>query len=236
MASELRYEPLERLRVRRPVDRVAYVVDACAGKRVLDLGCLDETAPDKRAGGEWLHGRIAEVAAEVLGVDSSPTLADLGTATSDRSRIVRGSALDLAATDADLGRFDVVVAGELVEHLADVQAFLGDIKRLFAGKALVFTTPNATSLANVVLAVVGRESNHRDHVAIYSYKTLTTLCRRAGFERFDLVPYHTYFTEMALRNPGMTSRLVRGLERVARTAESLVPLLSFGWIVHVERI
>lgn len=233
---DLRYEPLERLRVARPVDRVSYVSRQCAGKRVLDLGCLDETAPEKRDGKDWLHGRIAEVALEVVGIDSSSTLDADARAPGARARIVPGNVLDLPATGLDLARFDVVVAGELVEHLPDVQAFLAEMKRLFPGKTLLFTTPNATSLANVVLAVGGRESAHRDHVAIYSYKTLTTLCRRAGFARFRLVPYHTYFIEMAMRNPGMGARVVRAFERVARAAETVFPLLSFGWIVHVETI
>ncbi|OWK27809.1 hypothetical protein [Sphingomonas dokdonensis] len=37
------YVTLERLRVPRPVDRVSFIAGLCANKRVLDIGCLDET-------------------------------------------------------------------------------------------------------------------------------------------------------------------------------------------------
>jgi SAM-dependent methyltransferase len=236
MTRELRYEPLEPLSVSRPVDRVERVVELCRARRVLDLGCLDETALEKRGGSEWLHGRIAAVAAEVLGVDASAKVPASGLQTNERARIVRGDVLALDALEADLSCFDVVVAGELIEHVPDAQAFLAQIKRLFSGKTLVLTTPNATSIANVVLALANRESNHEDHVAIFSFKTLHTLCRRAGFEQFALEPYHTYFTQMALRNRGARRAVVRALESIACGVETVVPLLSFGWIVHVERI
>lgn len=236
MPTKLRYEPLEPLRVPRPVDRVERVVELCRGRRVLDLGCLDETAQVKRAGREWLHARIAEVATEVLGVDSSTTLPEGGLVTSPTSRIVPGDVTALDGLRQDLGRFDLVVAGELIEHLPDVQAFLTQVKRLFPGKSLVFTTPNATSIGNVVLAFADRESNHRDHVAIFSFKTLHTLCERARFDDFGIEPYHTYFTEMVLRNPGPRATLVRGFELIARTTESFAPLLAFGFVVHVRRV
>ena len=47
---ELRYEPLERLRVPRPVDRISFLVAQCRGKSVLDLGAMDETAVDAKRG------------------------------------------------------------------------------------------------------------------------------------------------------------------------------------------
>ncbi len=60
---DLKYETLERIEVSRPVDRLAYIVELCRSKRVLDIGCLDETAIIKKDTEYWLHGRIAEVAA-----------------------------------------------------------------------------------------------------------------------------------------------------------------------------
>jgi len=40
----LRYTPLERIPVGRPVNRIAHFTSACHGKFVPDLGALDETA------------------------------------------------------------------------------------------------------------------------------------------------------------------------------------------------
>ena len=69
---QLRYSPLERLSVPRPVDRTRYIRDACAGRRVLDLGAMDETAwRAKRGRGTWLHEEISRSASRVDGIDNS---------------------------------------------------------------------------------------------------------------------------------------------------------------------
>ncbi len=131
---------------------------------------------------------------------------------------------------------DVIVAGELIEHLPNAGVFFIQLKELFPGKVLLASTPNATSLTNVVLACVSRESNHHDHVQVFSYKTLNTLCVRAGFSKWKLVPYRVYYTEMALRNRGLRRALVHGAEAVIGTLERIFPLLSLGMLLHVDRL
>jgi DNA-binding NtrC family response regulator len=76
--AELAYRTLEPVRPARPVDRVGYIAARCAGKRVLDIGCLDETALAKRTTDEWLHARIAAQAVSVTGVDLSDHLPEDG--------------------------------------------------------------------------------------------------------------------------------------------------------------
>ena len=58
----LNYDPLERLHLRNPVDRVAFIAEECRNKRVLDIGCYDETALVRRDTEHWLHGRSSAVA------------------------------------------------------------------------------------------------------------------------------------------------------------------------------
>ena len=136
-------------------------------------------------------------------------------------------------TDAE---FDVVAAGELIEHVPDASAFLAMIKSQFAGRELIASTPNATSLSNVLLGAAGRESTHVDHVQVYSFKTLTTLCRRASFDAWTIVPYHVRYTEMMLGATGSRRGLVRAAERAVNVAETAFPLLAGGLILHVTRI
>ena len=233
--NDLRYTPLERLPTRRPVDRVRFVLERCRGKAVLDLGCYDETALVKQETAAWLHGEIARVARRVLGVDGSDQIPPAGLATGATSRIVKGdvTALPPAAREADV---EVVVAGELIEHLPDALAFLEQLRRLFPGRELVATTPNATSLTNVLLGVASRESTHRDHLQIYSHKTLCTLCRRVGFPAWDVVPYYVRYTEMALRSGPVQRGIVGGVEAMVNACEWVVPLWSGGLILHVARM
>jgi len=234
--AQLRYEPLERLRVPRPVDRIAFVADACSNFKVLDLGALDETAyTQKRGRGTWLHERIAAVAQYVVGVDSSPAVPREGLSTAANARIVRG---DIDGIDALLEESgfqpDIVVAGELIEHVPSPLAFLQGLKgsTRLAGCTLILTTPNATAAHNVAVGLLSRESTHRDHLCILSYKTLHTLCARAGLEHFELVPYRSAFVEMRARNPGLRGALIAAGQKAVNAVEWLFPLLSFGWIVR----
>lgn len=231
----LTYAPTERLDVRRPVGRTRFVTDRCRGRAVLDLGCRDETALVKQNTPHWLHGEIVKVAKQVTGVDISPEVPPEGLPTGPSARIVRGDVNRLADVVSGL-EVDVVVAGELIEHLSDPLAFLQQIRRLYAGRELVLTTPNATSLANALLALASRESCHHDHVALFSVKTLNTLCLRAGFEEWDIIPYHVYFTEMIFRQKGLARLLVRLSERTVNIAEWAFPMLAGGLILHVRQI
>lgn len=232
----LTYRPLERLRLPRPVNRSAFIVEHCRGRCVVDLGCYDETALVKRDVGEWLHGKIAKVATSVIGVDNSSGLPAGGISTGPSSRIIRGDVTALeTALPADI-QPEVIVAGELLEHLADPTAFLRQIKTLFDGRQFIASTPNATQLSNVLLGLAYRESNHRDHLNVFSFKTLSTLCARAGFAEWQLIPYHVQYTEMALRTKGIRRTMVQVAQTLVGGSETVFPLLSSGYIIDVSRI
>jgi 2-polyprenyl-3-methyl-5-hydroxy-6-metoxy-1,4-benzoquinol methylase len=236
MPNTLHYTPFERLDVPRPVDRLAHIARLCQGQVVLDLGAMDETAfVRKRGSGAWLHEEIARTARRVIGVDVSSAVPPEGLTTAPDARIERGDILDLAAFVARLDVVpDVVVAGELIEHLDNPLAFLSGLVGVpaLAGKRLILSTPNATALHNVLIGLGNRESAHQDHLCILSYKTLTTLMSRAGYADWRIVPYRSEFAEMKLRNAGLRRTVVVAGEQVIRTAEWLFPLLSFGLVVE----
>ena len=74
----LLYESLEKLAPRGPVDRLDFLSAACREKVVLDIGCYDETALIKVDTAHWLHGRIAAVARQVIGIDNSAKIPEDG--------------------------------------------------------------------------------------------------------------------------------------------------------------
>ena len=231
------YAPLEHLRVAKPVDRIGYIRSQCQGQRVLDLGAMDETAYQAKQGnGTWLHEEIAAVAARVVGIDSSSLVPDGGLRTAGNAVIFRA---DIAQLDAwlRLNDFqpDIVVAGELIEHLENPLAFLRQINSIDAlrGRTMILTTPNASAAHNGLISLLSRESTHHDHLAIFSFKTLSTLCVRAGFQDWSIRPYFSRFTEMKLRNRGIRRAIVAGGERAINVLEWLFPLTGFGFVVRV---
>jgi Methyltransferase domain len=235
---QLRYTPLEAIALARPVDRIRHIAAACAGRCVLDLGALDETAwKCKRGRGVWLHEEIANVARRVNGIDNSEMIPPAGLTTAANARITRGEIMELEPLLAGLDeRPEVVVAGELIEHLENPLQFLRQFHgaRGLAGSLLIFSTPNATALHNVLVGAIGRESTHHDHLCILSYKTLATLCRRAGFSDWTIVPYYARFTEMRERHRGPARLAIQMVERAVNCLEWLFPLLSFGYVVEVR--
>ena len=91
--------------------------------------------------------------------------------------------------------FDVIVAGEMIEHLNNPGLFLNGIKRFMTPETdLVITTINAYSglrFAYYFLRGKGgvREAVHPDHVAYYSYSTLNLLLKRHGLEVREFLFY-----------------------------------------------
>ncbi len=232
--AELTYDTLERLIPPRPVDRLDTIAGACRGQRVLDIGCLDETAFAKHDTRHWLHGRIGTVAASVVGVDNSDHLPPGGLVTGPTAMIHHGNGLDPQApglVDADV---DVIVAGEFIEHIDNPVAFFTTLKARFPGRELLVSTPNGLAFANTMLGMAGREAQHPDHIHLFTWKVLHTLCRRAGLRDFQIIPYRFYATEMILGSSGAKRLAARASEPLIRAVEWCFPLLSFGYILRVR--
>lgn len=228
----LRYTALERVRVPRPVDRLDALAGMVRGKGVFDLGALDETAIDaKRGDDNWLHARLCREAAWVVGIDNSKRLPAEGMETAANGRIIHADIFDLGPVVERHGRPDVIVAGELIEHLPDTEGFLRSLRANAAlrGCSFVFSTPNACCWHNGLVGLVGCESMHEDHLQIYSYKTLRTLFARAGIELESLTPCHARFQEMIGGSRGLARLGVRGFQGLVNGLEYACPMLAGGW-------
>ena len=148
----LQYRALERIRTPRPVDRVKTLSGWALGKRILDLGALDETALEQKQGnGRWLHAELCGSAREVLGIDNSEKLPADGLVTAPNGRIIKGDIFDLGGVLEEFGTLDALVAGELIEHLPDTLGWLLSLRgnRRLSGVELMFSTPNACSWVTV---------------------------------------------------------------------------------------
>jgi 2-polyprenyl-3-methyl-5-hydroxy-6-metoxy-1,4-benzoquinol methylase len=230
----LKYETLEKIQVQRPVDRLDFIVACCVGKVVLDIGCFDETALVKRETKHWLHGRLAANAKSVVGIDNSSKIPSEGLRTANNSMIYRGDGVHPEESFAKRSEYDVIVAGEFIEHIPNPLEFFGEMKIKFAGRELIISTPNGVSFANTLLGVIGREVQHHDHLHNFTFKILNTLCLRSGFKSWEIIPYHFYATEMILNSHGAKRVFVKLIEHLIKLVEWFFPLLSFGYIVRIR--
>ncbi len=233
----LEYSALEKVTVPKPVDRIAYVVAAVRGRRVLDLGALDETAYQAKGNtGTWLHKEMAQVAAKLIGVDNSKLVPAEGLHLFGTSGIYLGDINQLAPVIERHGIPEVIVAGEIIEHLPDTLTCLRNLKRDCASgdPLVIITTPNACSWHNFVLGLVGRESMHKDHLHVYSYKCLNTLFERAGFREWTISPYNARFTEMIQASTGAKRLATVMFQSLINFLERRCPMLSGGWVCEIR--
>ena len=173
----------ERLEV---VQRLEFIKRVSAGKRVLHLGCTNwPYTLEAIDAGTLLHKDLAEVSSELYGFDYDQEGIDV-LASKGYDNLYRADLenLDEVAIDTT---FDVIIAGEMIEHLNNPGRFLEGIKRFMNRETrLVITTINAYSgMRFLVYGLRGQGGNlepvHPDHVSYYSYSTLKLLLRRHGF-------------------------------------------------------
>ncbi|HME05300.1 MAG TPA: class I SAM-dependent methyltransferase [Solirubrobacteraceae bacterium] len=84
--------------------------------------------------------------------------------------------------------FDVVWAGETIEHVADTAAWLSQVRRVLrSGGSLLLSTPDHGALAMLGLALSPRAFDahfdpRSDHLRFYTRRTLTSLLADFGFQ------------------------------------------------------
>ena len=190
--------PMRPLHVMAPV-RIGFVRDRAAaafgrdtmrdrpfaGLALLDIGC----------GGGLMAEPMARLGFAVTGVDAAEKNVAAARRHADRS----GLAIDYRAEPVEAlaaggSRFDVVLALEVIEHVADIDAFLAaSVLALKPGGLMVLSTLNRTAKA-FALAIVGAEyllgwlpRGTHDWRKFVQPSELAASLRRAGARVIELV-------------------------------------------------
>jgi len=80
-------------------------------------------------------------------------------------------------------KFDVIFAGELIEHLTNFEGFLNSsYNNLKDGGNIIITTPNVFSMSFFIYAFLGRKTARREHTCWFSWDTLTNLLELYNFK------------------------------------------------------
>ena len=150
------------------------------GKTALDVGC----------GAGLLAEPLARMGGQVTAVDAAPELIVAAKAHSDAA----GLAIDYRAIGVEAldGRFDLVTAMEVVEHVADPRAFVASLAaRLAPGGLLILSTPNRTAwsrLLTITLAEgfgkIPRGTHHYDE--FITPDEMTAMLAEAGLVVDDI--------------------------------------------------
>jgi 2-polyprenyl-3-methyl-5-hydroxy-6-metoxy-1,4-benzoquinol methylase len=156
-----------------------FIAGYVRGKTVLDVGCVQHTATHAQGDDRWLHKRVVANAKSALGLDILES--EVTKLRQYGYEVVCGDACTVSLERT----FDVVLAGEIIEHVSNASAFLSNMARhVTDGGRLVLTTPNAYFLLHVFESIFC-DPDHRwnpEHVCIYEPFTLRNLLRRNGLD------------------------------------------------------
>jgi SAM-dependent methyltransferase len=177
-ARRMRQAEVEAARLAPVGSRLDFFADACRGAAVLNLGCVDQVPDGYQIAP--LHRRLDAVAARCVGVDIDG--AGVAALRREGFEVLRADASDPDFPSHVPAPFDVVVAGELIEHLVDAGGMLTNARRVLAphGRVLL-SAPNPYWMAISVGETLGWYSGNVDHVADYRPYGMAELAARTGF-------------------------------------------------------
>ncbi len=150
------------------------------GKRVLDVGCSSG----------YLARPLVARGCTVVGLELDPTAA---AEARDVCEEVLVGDVETMELPFEASSFDVVLCGDLVEHLRDPGAFLARVRPfLKADGRLVLTTPNVANWAMRLGLLAGRWTYKergildRTHTHLFTRSTLVETLERAGYRVVEL--------------------------------------------------
>lgn len=167
----------------RKADRNNFIVSFCRNKKVLNCGCMSHPFTQQRIDeGNHLHLNLLKKAKFVVGIDTNLSNRNLLPADTEDSFIFVGDVSNKKTYQKikDIP-FDIVIMGELLEHLENPGLALRYIKDYFPQAILIVTVPNCFGWFAMTHAQKQIERVHPEHVCWYSPKTIKQLLNRCGY-------------------------------------------------------
>lgn len=145
------------------------------GERALDLGCGTGT----------FTAQLASAAARAIGVDVAQGALSRARAAHPELDF-RLVPIDGPLPFAD-GEFELVWASEVLEHVADTQSFLLEVRRVLAPQGrLLLTTPSHGRLRLALLGIERFSEPFGDHLHLYTRRSLIDALSQVGFQRITV--------------------------------------------------
>jgi SAM-dependent methyltransferase len=158
-----------------------FVMSNCERARVLDFGAANHSSQTTNLGNDFTHDWVAESARFVLAVD-------VVNFTRDPHSNCKYEVVDLLINDSremlNEKDFDVLFAGNVLEHLSSPELFFSAAKDLVSDQGrLVVAVPNAGWMIGVYDMLRGTSfSLNVDHVNNFYPGSLIELASRSGWE------------------------------------------------------
>lgn len=174
------------------------------GKSILDVGCVEHDLENIHKDRIWVHDYLISVAKNVVGIDY---LQDAVNELNKRGyNIICQNAENIKLKQ----KFDVIFAGEIIEHVNNQGLFLESLKSVVKDDGIIIiTTPNVFSLQRLIpiaCKLTNNPSVNPEHVLFHTPQTLTALLTRNNFI-IEKIGYSHY----PVKNKNIKQKIVRFL-------------------------
>jgi SAM-dependent methyltransferase len=160
------------------IEKIPFIQDICRDMEVLDLGCLRHNAEFAEKDPNWLHQKIKDVAKRVVGFDYLE----------EEVKKLKNSEYDIRYGDVTKplplsNKFDVIIAGDLIEHLSNFEGFFENCSKFLKnGGILLLSTCNPFYTDGFHYAAIkGAFVINPEHTCWIDPQSLSQLAFRFGF-------------------------------------------------------
>ncbi len=160
------------------------VLQYCKNKEVLDIGCVELLNNfNKDNLKKTLHYKIHGVAKRLVGID----LEEEGVKGFNQIGCKCYFSMAEKINELNLGKFDVILLGDIIEHIPNAANFLTSIRNsLKPNGIIVCTTPNSLAYSNFLSILINKPITRRQHVAWYCKITLSNLFKLSGYKLHEM--------------------------------------------------
>lgn len=177
---------MNKMNLSRPIseylchDYYQKIASYITNKDVLDVGCVEHDLSRANSTRPWNHWFIYKLAKSSLGIDIEEKSLQL----------MKKAGFNVRTLDAEKmnfsNKFDVVFAGELIEHLPNPGIFLKKCNKALRKRGkIIITTPNTYSVNRIVRVIqfmTNEPPVNIDHTLYLSPRTMTTLAEKCGIK------------------------------------------------------
>lgn len=161
------------------LDKYEFIKQQVKNKEVLDIGCVEllgDYTPENLQ--KTQHLKIKPYAKRLVGVDLEKEGVDA------LNQLDCECYVSLAedAHKLNIGKFDVILLGDIIEHIPNPNFFLMSLRPLLNPDGLIIcSTPNALAYHLQVFLLLKKKITRHQHVAWYCKVTLNNLFKLSGF-------------------------------------------------------
>lgn len=187
-------------------DRISFLCQYVAGKKVVHVGCVDHEPliKQKIENQTYLHERLQKAAARQFGIDNNEEGIKYMQEVLHYDNVAVENILEGDINPViQSEQWDCMILGEILEHIDNPVLFLSRIRERYKPyvRELIITVPNALAISNTINSFRNIERINTDHRYWFTPYTLNKILLLAGFTNTS----HEFATYYKLNGKGLRS-------------------------------